>query len=149
MTKLQAIRQFCHIICGEPIVIAMRRDEENNWKMDLNTENKSPRLIIPSNIYAPSTKEDKQFRQNFIERCPLARGFSNITLTLLHECGHWMTRSVWDSFEYDKWDKKTTDQIEYMKIPWELLATDWAICWLNCPANRQLAKDFERDYFGY
>ena len=56
---------------------------------------------------------------------------------------------LWQNLINDKWDKKTTDQIEYMKIPWELLATDWAICWLNCPANRQLAKDFERDYFGY
>ena len=147
MTKLQAIRKFCSFVCGEPIVIAKDKFDDGNWGMSIS--NKFPRLKIPANLTCCIDEQDKFFRQNFIERCPLARGFSYVTLTLLHECGHWATRSVVDLVEYSKWEKKATTQDEYMKIPWELIATDLAICWLNCPANRQIAKDFEKSYFGY
>jgi hypothetical protein len=147
MTKLQAIREFCSFVCGQPIIIARDRFHENNWAMDI--DDKVPRLKMPMQIPPSLDDTDKIFRKDFTERCPLAKGFSHITLTLLHECGHWATRSVMDVVEYDKWEKKSPTQIEYMMIPWEHLATDWAICWLNCPANRQIAKRFERDYFGY
>ena len=30
----------------------------------------------------------KDFRKDFVSRCPMGRGFANITLTLLHELGH-------------------------------------------------------------
>lgn len=147
MTKLQAIREFCSFVCGQTIVIARDKFDDNNWAMDI--ENNVPRLKTPTQISSSLDDTDKIFRQNFIERCPLAKGFSHITLTLLHECGHWATRSVMNVIEYDKMVAKAPTQIEYMMIPWEHLATDWAICWLNCPANRQMAKRFEHDYFGY
>lgn len=148
MTKLQAIRKFCSFVCGQPIVIAKDRYDNSNWGISINS--KTPRLKIPKELADLRQDEaDKLFRKNFIERCPLAKGFSSVTLSLLHECGHWATRSVFDLVEYDHWIGKVTTQIEYMKIPWELIATDWAICWLNCPANRQIAKAFEKDYFGY
>ena len=67
----------------------------------------------------------------------------------MHECGHWATRSVMSGWEYDKAVAQVHSQKEYMKIPWEHLATEWAICWLASSFNRKMAKKFEKDYFEY
>jgi len=147
MTKLQAIRWFMRYVTGEEIIIAKDRFNESNYAMDISNE--VPRLKLPRNLNGPSDENDKLFRQDFVARCPMARGFSNITLSLLHESGHWATRSVMNVVEYAKQVCNTLTQEEYMNVPWERLATEWAICWLNCPCNRRVAKLFEKAYFGY
>lgn len=147
MTKLQAIRNFCSYVCEQKVTIARDKYSNSNWGM--YPFEKNPRLKIPQNLTCKSDSYDKMFRANFIERCPLAQGFSNITLVLLHECGHWATRSILDIIEYDKMNKKASTMNEYMAIPWEHLATEWAICWLYSPVNRQSAKQFEKNYFNY
>ena len=40
------------------------------------------------------------------------------------------------------------DMEKYMAIPYEMLATCWAICWLMDPDNRKEAKNFEKNFFG-
>lgn len=147
MTKLQAIRAFMNFVLEEKVTIAKDKFENYNFGMDVI--NPTPRVKLPCNLDFPPDECDKAFRKDFVERCPLAKGFSSITLTLLHECGHWATRSIMDMFEYEKLHKKVHSQEEYMKIPWEHLATEWAICWLYSPVNRKIAKEFEKDYFGY
>jgi len=147
MTKLQAIRWFMGLTTGQKITIAKDKFDYSNFAMDLSGE--SPRLKLPKHLNFPIDENDKAFRKNFVERCPLAQGFSHITLTLLHESGHWATRSLMNIIEYEKQARQATSQEDYMNIPWEHLATEWAICWLNCPINRKFAKWFEKDYFGY
>lgn len=147
MTKLQVIRAFTSFVLAEKVIIARDRFDDTNFAMDI--ANPQPRLKLPKNLNFKYDIVDKQFRKNFVERCPLAQGFSNIILTLLHECGHWETRSVLNIVEYDKMASKAYTMEMYMAIPWEHLATDWAICWLNCPANRKIAKQFEKLYFGH
>ena len=147
MTKLQAIRAFMNYVLGEKIVIANDKFDNSNFAMDII--NPVPRVKLPKNLTFAPDKEDKIFRKDFIERCPMARGFSSITLTLLHECGHWATRSIMDIVEYDKMKYNANTQEEYMSIPWEHLATEWAICWLHSPVNRKMAKAFEQFYFGH
>lgn len=147
MTKLQAIRWFMKEVLEEPITIARNKMEVFNFGMDIIHPN--PRLVLPKNLNSKPDEVDKMFRRNFISRCPLAQGFSNITITLLHECGHWATRSIMDIVTYDKMKTKACDMEDYMAIPWEHLATEWAICWLSSPINRKYAKEFERKYFGY
>jgi hypothetical protein len=147
MTKLQAIRSFMNYVLREQIVIAKDRLESGNFAMDII--NSVPRVILPQDLNATHDECDKAFRKDFIQRCPLARGFSSITLTLLHECGHWETRSNMDIIEYSKMKYNVYTQEQYMKIPWEHLATEWAICWLYSPMNRKVAKAFEKNYFGY
>lgn len=147
MTKLQAIRWFGKTVLGENITIARDKFDTTNWGMDI--VNKNPRIKTPKTLVYKPDLCDKAFRTNFIERCPLAKGFSNITLTLLHECGHWATRSIMDIVEYDKFKDKAYTMELYMNIPWEHLATEWAICWLSSPINRKLAKEFEKYYFGH
>ena len=147
MTKLQAIREFMTFVLGEKTTIARDKFSVNNFAMDIM--NKTPRVKLPENLNCKPDLSDKLFRDNFVSNCPLARGFSNITLTLLHECGHWMTRSNLNIIEYDKMRDKAYTMQMYMAIPWEMLATQWAICWLYDPCNRKVAKEFEKKYFNY
>lgn len=147
MTKLQAVRKFINQISELPVTIARDR-LDMNWGMVVHPCAKTPRLYLPKN-FDYNEEKDKQFRQNFISRCKMARGFCNTTLAILHEMGHWETRSVFNSIAYDKLERKATNQIEYMENPYERIATEWAICWLQVPEHRAMAKQFEKEYFGY
>ena len=91
-------------------------------------------------------EQDKDFRKDFTTRCPLAKGFSDVTLTILHEFGHWFNRNVMNIVVYDAMVQDET--ANYFANPYEVLATQWAICWLLCPANRKIAKAFEKHFFG-
>lgn len=143
MTKLQAIREFADAIANEHVIIARDRCEDGNWAMDII--NPTPRLKVPKD-FDYKDEEDKLFRKDFITRCPVAKGFADVTLTILHEFGHWFTRSAMDVTVYDY----LVANIEnYYANPYEMLATQWAICWLLCPANRKIAKVFEKNYFGH
>ena len=142
MTKLQAIRQFANFLANEHVTIANDRCDKGNWAMDI--DNPTPRLKIPKDL-TYRDDADKEFRKDFVTRCPIATGFSDITLTILHEFGHWYNRNVMDIVVYA--DMVENDE-NYFSNPYEVLATQWAICWLLCPANRKIAKDFEKKYFG-
>ena len=147
MTKLQAIRWFANQITTSPVTIASQRLKDN-WGMDLNPYNKAPRLLIPADFHT-NDEMDKQFRRNIVSRCKLTQGFSNVTLAILHEYGHWETRSVFDIIAYDKIKQKCDSMEDYMANPFEHIATQWAICWLQVPQNRKLAKEFEKYFFGH
>lgn len=142
MTRLQAIRNFSDFLANEHVTIAREHYGNGNWSMDVL--NPTPRMYIPSDLDY-SDEEDKAFREDFVNRCPYANDFADVTLTILHEFGHWFTRQAIDLVVYTEivWD---TDN--YFSNPYEVLATQWAICWLLSPTNRQIAKDFENNYFG-
>ena len=125
MTKLQAIREFMTFVLGEKTTIARDKFSDNNSAMDITSN--TPRIKLPKNLNYKPDIFDKLFRKNFVEHCPIARGFANITITLLHECGHWMTRSNLNIIEYDKMRDKAYTMQMYMAIPWEMLATQWAM----------------------
>lgn len=141
MTKIQAIREFANYIAGEHVTIARDRCDEGNWAMDF--VNPTPRLKIPKD-FNYRDEMDKSFRKDFVSRCTVAKGFSDVTLTIIHEFGHWFTRQVIDVVLYDNMVEQGED---YFKNPYEMLATQWAICWLLCPVNRKVAKAFEKNYF--
>ena len=142
MTKLQAIREFAEQIAGEHVTIARDRCNRGNWMMDISGA--TPRMKIPKD-FEYRDDVDKAFRADFVARCSTAKGFSDVTLTILHEFGHWYTRQVMDIIVYD--DLVTSEE-NYFQNPYEMLATQWAICWLLCPFNRKIAKAFEKKYFG-
>lgn len=145
MTKLDAIKNFAELVTGDRPVIPRKRDD---WATTVPYD--YFRLIVPSvKRMMESHENDKLFRKDFVERCPMAQGFADVTLTVLHECGHWMTQSVFCVSEYEKQvDSVGSDQIAYMQIPFEMIATCWAICWLNDPEHRKQAKEFEKNFFG-
>ena len=148
MKKERAIKRFTEHILGRTVEIH-KSPYDMSFNFGMDVFGKRPALLIPKNLDCKFSKADKKFRKNFISRCSLARGFSNATISVLHECGHWETRSIMDFDAYMDMKRKVHNMEDYMNIPWEHLATDWAICWLASPKNRKVAKQFEREYFGY
>ena len=138
MTKLQAICWFADFVAEEHVIIT--RDEE--WSCSMIDWH--PLIRIPYNL-TKNDEEDKMFRADFIRRCPLGRGFSNVTLSILHEIGHHFNRE-----EFIFADKVEGDTMEeHLTLPCEIVATDWAIKWLQDPIHRKIAKKFERDFRGH
>lgn len=107
---------------------------------------------------------------NFRQRCPIAKGFADITLILLHELGHQETNNKVNfakrTKEYIKGEELKKQLREYLnkglitaeeynyiinryhvKKECEMLATNWAIEWLRDPEHRKLAKQFEKEFF--
>lgn len=144
MTQLQAIRWFTSIAVGEPIVIPRNR-KQDNWGMGV--ADKRPRLYLPSNLNYEPNNEDREFRLDFVSRYNPAHEFSDITLTLLHECGHWMTREEADIWTYGERVERTETYKEYLMLDEEYNATEWAIQWLTDAEHRRIAQTFEREYF--
>ena len=98
----------------------------------------------------------RYFRQDFINRCPFARGFADVTLSVLHEIGHRMTDDLIPK-DYDRERAEincflAAESLKeankyYFALPDETLATNWAINWLQNPENRKIAKAFEKKFF--
>ena len=141
MTQLQAIRWFADAVAGEHVVIVRRRDD---WGMSLSDDN--PRLILPSNLMQ-NDEQDKLFRKFFISLCPMARGFANVTISILHEIGHHFHRIEYIMCDADEYNM--AEGYDHFNLPCERVATDWAIEWLQDPEHRKIAKAFEKDFFGH
>ena len=142
MTKLQAVRKFADHLAGEHVVIYHTKDDD--WGMCMGYS--KPRLETPRDLMRIDNG-DKDFRNDFISRCPLARGFAHVTLSILHELGHHYNREPFMEMDLDEYNR--AEGLAHFKLPCEMIATDWAIAWLQSPYNRKVAKAFERDFFGY
>lgn len=143
MTKLQAIRWFMNELCGEWVILARERCF---WGCAIPS--KTPRFVLPVDL-DENTQGDKAFRADFVKRYPSAQGFANITITILHEVGHWFTREEFDYIAYAMRRLTVRSDADYFAIPEEHMATEWAIEWLQDPQHRKFAKHFEKEYFGY
>ena len=141
MTKLQAIRKFASDVAERKVTIARWR---RYWAMDVNES--VPRLVLPLD---PDAKDDddKAFRANFVMRCPLAKGFADVTISILHEVGHYFTKEYLTLEYYAEADNVSSN--DYFNIEAEYKATQWAIEWLQDAEHRKIAKAFEKEYFGY
>ena len=103
-------------------------------------------------------KGGKLFRKDFVQRCARAKGFSDVTISVLHEVGHTMTNQFLPK-DYDRkteFEKlksnlqaKTNKEITlaYFQMQDEVMATNWAIDWLNDAQNRKTAKRFEKKFW--
>lgn len=136
MNKIKLIRDFASYVAGEPVIIPRQRD---CWSMGM--ADAKPRLILPPDP-DQNDEGDKAFRKDFVARCPMARGFANVTLSILHEIGHHFNREAYIFSDIDE-----DDYDSHFAIPYEIVATDWAIAWLQDPTHRKSAKAFERKYF--
>lgn len=148
MTQLQAIRKFASDVAEHKVVIPRQR-LHNNWAMSTCSWSDECRLKIPQNFNYKSDAIDIEFRRDFIARYAPARGFSNTTLSILHEIGHYRTRQEIDDWQDYKKRQRVKTQKEYMMLESERRATDWAIQWLYSAEHRRLAKQFEKEFFGY
>lgn len=109
---------------------------------------------IAYNVEDLSGKGHQQFTSNFRSRCPLAQGFADITLVLLHELGHFEAFEEIEGYdrvkaikELEKTYPREIINFAYFNLPDETAATEWAIEWLQNVNNRKIAKDFEKKFF--
>lgn len=140
MTRLQAIRKFADIAAGEHVICSF---ELNEWAMSMIDAH--PRLMLPRDLMQ-NDEGDKLFRKDFVERCPMGQGFANVTLSILHEIGHHFNREEYIFCDYEEYENAHGS--EHFKLKCEVVATDWAIEWLQDPFHRKIAKAFEHEFFG-
>lgn len=136
MTKIQAIRQFASTVANEPV--AIKRTDE--WASYVN--HPYPYISVPKNL-SVKDEGDRAFRRDFVSRCPMARGFADVTLSVLHELGHFFNRDSFDESQEEGEEFET-----HFSLPCEIIATNWAIEWLQSKENRRVAKAFEKEFFG-
>lgn len=156
------IREFVESVIDYSAVvyICTMEDTSVNFAVDgdLDEAEEEEILLFVPNWKIANYADDiggKLFRKDFVERCSIGKGFSDVTISLLHEIGHTMTKS----YLPDDYDRKSEcahiDEIQdsekrccaYFKMLDEVLATDWAIEWLNNAENRKFAKKFEKQFW--
>lgn len=143
MTKMQAIKWFATAVAQEPAVLL---HHDNEWGARLSGQH--PRIEVPDDP-AKVEQQDRDFRNDFISRCPMARGFAHVTLSVLHELGHHFNREEYLDMDLEEYEKARENHEVYFNLPCEKVATEWAIKWLQNPNNRKIAKKFEKDFFRY
>lgn len=109
---------------------------------------------IGYNIDQLFSKGNTQFRRHFEAICPMARGFADITISLLHELGHFSTEQEIEGYDrrteidfLEKYVPKEVINYAYFMLPDEMAATLWAVEWLQDAENRKIAKAFEKKFF--
>lgn len=89
--------------------------------------------------------------RDMASRAEYMRGFARITKNLLHEIGHVATAiEVWEYYglaNIQRKHRECNNNIDYVTLPDEYAATQWAIDWLADPNNRKKAKAFEKEFF--
>lgn len=143
MTQLQAIRKFANVVAQQKVVIA-RNHITRNWAMSQD----ELRMFIPTDFNYKPDESDETFRIDFTYRYAPANELMDITITILHEIGHYFTRFDYDVDEDYRLRRAAADMSEYLRIPCERLATDWAIAWLHDLEHWAIAKQFEADFMG-
>ena len=143
MTKLQAVRKFANAVAQQRVVIA-RNHITRNWAMSQD----ELRMLIPTDFNYEPDEDDEAFRIDFTYRYAPANELMDITITILHEIGHYFTRFDYDVDEDYRLRRAAADMNEYLHIPCERLATDWAIAWLHDLEHWAIAKQFEADFMG-
>ena len=131
MKRATVIKHFCREVFGLTITIHKGKEWETN--------------CYDTIYYSTITdgEGDIAFRANFISRCPIAANYSDALISLLHEMGHIAMSEESDGLSaFAAWD--TYD--EYFALHDEMIATNWAIDWLNNKANEKLAKDFDENW---
>lgn len=118
-------------------------------------------LIIHYNFENLFDDGTKIFRAYWTHKCPMLKGFSDVTLALLHELGHLETIDELHENGYSKFERMETllyisdsgkgnttlQNFMYFNMTDEKAATYWAIEWLSDPEHRKLAKKFEKQFF--
>jgi hypothetical protein len=116
-------------------------------------------LNIYYNFKELSSTGCKVFRSYWTKKSAMLKGFSNITLSLLHELGHFETADeIRKTFTHEdrflamieihhNYKDCASVNNAYFQMPDETAATEWAIEWLSNPENRKKAKAFEKKFF--
>ena len=157
------INEFVNTVCELPedtyfVIKSSTTNDMNFFVCGEIGEDEELEIIVPRWRTA-NYKGDiggKLFRKDFVSKCAMAKGFSDVTISLLHEVGHKMTdkdipTDYRRSTALREISENCSDPYEvcarYFSLIDESLATNWAINWLSDPENRKIAKDFEKKFF--
>ena len=150
MKRMQIIRRFVSEMAKGTVLVVNDKD----YCAFTGASEKYPMIGVPEYRLIAELKDSniKIFRKDFVSRYSSARGFATITLVLAHEIGHIKTNSIYcPDEEAENAEKQMREdaetQEEYMKIPSEYGATEWAIEWLHDAEHRAIAKRFEKEFF--
>ena len=129
MTYATLIKQFCKKTLGLDMYVR----EDREWATDCyNT------IYYCKYFYRDG---DIAFFDNFVKRCPIAAKYSDFLLSLLHEMGHIVTSEQMDRAKDDTYTYE-----EYFAMHDEMIATNWAIQFLEDKHNIKILKWFEEQY---
>lgn len=141
----------------KPRVCKFKKEEEHNFSAINIYDTDDEIFYIGYNIEDLWTPTHTLFRKSFTNKSSIAKGFSDIVLTLLHELGHFETAFDIDDKDYDREKEMmkimlNSDSLEeanmkYFELPDEKAATEWGIKWLQDANNRKIAKAFEKKFF--
>lgn len=126
---------------------------------EFQEENESVLHFCYSQKLLRTPYEKSYFETDFRRRFPTAKGFMGITITLLHELGHFETdeKCYDENPNYNRLASLTDARAKaksledlnfnyYFKLPDERYATEWAIEWLKDAEHRKIAKAFEKKF---
>lgn len=141
--------------------ITMKKDT-NFSALVYNSEinNDLPNHTIYYNFDELKTKPISYFRTSWSAVDSILKGFSDVTIVLLHELGHLHTqddvlasgytiekrKAEWEEISKTIKNTKEANQHYYLMTD-EMIATLWAIEWLHNTENRKMAKAFEKKFF--
>lgn len=149
MAKISKIMSNFVWTASEGRVVKCKKDSDLNFGVVVDpdyfyNQKEQFNCVIQYNLECLEDEDFKYVMRDFRSRSPESKGFANITLVLLHECGHIMT---WKHQGLHERPELYDDQEEYISQPDEVWATNWAIKWLEDEENRKYAKWFEREFF--
>ena len=143
---------------NEKIDIIIRKDKSFMAKVP-HCVAKCDEIEVNYNFDELYNENAKIFRRCWSLKAPILKGFSDITISLLHELGHLETndeiRKTFHLFVRElamigiqsKAESIEEANVMYFLLPDEKMATEWAIQWLSVKENRKLAKKFEKKFF--
>ena len=113
----------------------------------INCHDEDEFFEIGYNIDQLFCKANTQFRRHFEAICPMARGFADVTISLLHELGHFSTDQEIEGYDRQveleflrKYVPRELINYAYFMLPDEMAATLWAVEWLENAENRKMFK---------
>jgi len=128
---------FCTVITGIPL------DMKKFFQYNLE------QLLERGNDY--SNQGFGYICANMGKRANYTKGFAQITKILLHELGHTYTYNqiieLYGEQEMERLYANAETQEDYIHVPTEWVATQWAINWLADPEHRKIAKAFEKEFW--
>jgi hypothetical protein len=154
------LNDACDLLTADGEVVEIMLHKCECFQADI-VENQSEydELDIYYNLDELFAESSKIFRAYWVERCPMLKGFSDVTISLLHELGHLETNDeIRPDFPVamreialmgieERFDNDVDRNRMYFALPDEKAATEWAIKWLSDAENRKKAKTFEKKFF--
>ena len=159
---------------GEAFILSLHqmvKEEDEGFACAINYHKKRSNYIPSFEtlrfFYDRSLKKSPYYTDEFTrfvhKERSYARGFSGVTLCLLHEAGHYQTVKQFfrENPQYNRGEKvieiilyarlqdnphKEANRL-YQQLPDEKAATEWALDWLADAEHRKIAKAFERKFF--